>query len=141
MFQQNVDRLQQSLNAAMLHQAEKRRKLIEDAIEENGRAFAAFFSAAFEAKQFAKKRIALQPPGTFLIKVADFACSKRTVTFIVQPNIADMQFECFEAFCEGRKYKATWIRIRESIRLVFLLAAYTVLEMMVGLFSHPRTPQ
>jgi hypothetical protein len=88
-----------------------------------------------------KKATILEPPGAFLERVADFFCSKKTFHSIVEPQIADMQHEYFEAFSKGRTKKAAWIRIRESIRFFYVLGVHRALKSIAGLFSHPKMPQ
>ena len=52
------------------------------------------------------------PPGSLLRSVADFLCSIGTMTNVVEPAIADMQFEIFEALNANRPQKARWALIR-----------------------------
>jgi hypothetical protein len=53
-----------------------------------------------------------RPPGSLLRSVADFFCSIPTMTNVVDPAIADMQFEIYEALKAHRPQKARWILIR-----------------------------
>lgn len=52
------------------------------------------------------------PPGTFLRSLADFFAYEKTTRLILNPIIADMQEEYFQALSVGRLWKARWIRLR-----------------------------
>jgi hypothetical protein len=53
-----------------------------------------------------------RPPGTFLDRLAEFVCTKRTYEHVLRTAISDMQWEYFEALAAGRKWKSRWIRLR-----------------------------
>jgi hypothetical protein len=82
-----------------------------------------------------------KPPGGFLRWIAEFFCNEKTYASIAGPHIADMQHEYFEALSKGRTNKARWIRIRDSVRLFYVLGVYRALKTIAGLFSHPKMPQ
>jgi hypothetical protein len=94
-----------------------------------------------EATAVMAELVISQPPGAILSNVADFLCSKKSCASVIDPLIADMQHEYFEALSKGRTNKARWIRIRETIRLFYVLGVYRALKTITGLFSHPKLPQ
>lgn len=62
-----------------------------------------------------------RPPGSGLLRVAEFVYSKRSYQEVLAPTIWDMQAEHFEALAAGRSIKARWITVRG--RWSFLAAA------------------
>lgn len=67
--------------------------------------------------QFARERLFSRkpvsgPPGALLNGLAEFLGSSKTYRECLQPAIADMQHEYFEALAAGRTMKAGWIRFR-----------------------------
>lgn len=56
------------------------------------------------------------PPGSTLNGFARWLFSPRTYDHVLQPVLADLQAEYFEALREGRPYKAKWVRARGYCR-------------------------
>lgn len=52
------------------------------------------------------------PPGHFLLQIAEFVCSKKTFTGVLEPTIHDLREEYNEALAEGRVWKARFVRVR-----------------------------
>lgn len=55
-------------------------------------------------------------PGSRLDAFAEFVFSRRTYEFVLQPALADLQHEYFEALSAGRTRKAQWVRLRGYVR-------------------------
>ena len=53
-----------------------------------------------------------KPPGELLRNLADFFCSRKSMTFVVDQIIIDMREEYALALEDRRPVKATWVRIR-----------------------------
>lgn len=51
-------------------------------------------------------------PGHYLLRIAEFAFSKKTFTEVFEPTIRDLRDEYNEALLEGRSWKARWVRSR-----------------------------
>lgn len=81
-----------------------------------------------------------QTPGAVLSQIADLVCSKGTLNLIVRPHLADMQHSYFEALSKGRRREATWIRIRESVRLVYV-AGFSRLSKVANALSRLKMPR
>lgn len=90
-------------------------------------------------REFLKKsdHTVLRPPGSTLLSVADFLCSKKTIEEIAKPLIADMQFEYYEALFAGRKLKAVWIRIRYTASFFMAIGLYRLLKFVATIFFRP----
>jgi len=71
------------------------------------------------------------PPGTTLHSIAELMCCKKTMDEIVRPLLADMQFEYNEALAVGRKWKATWVRVRSCWSFSTALG----LNRLIGVFA------
>jgi hypothetical protein len=67
-------------------------------------------------------------PGWRLHRIGSWVYSHRTFETVFEPVLADMQFEYFAALAEGRKRKATWVRIRG----VFLFSSHVVAQLPVS---------
>lgn len=79
------------------------------------------------------------PPGATLCSIAESICSKKTMEEIVCPIVADIQFEHREAFCAGRRYKATWIRVRGWWSFLVAIGVNRIRKMFVRLFLRPSS--
>jgi hypothetical protein len=77
-------------------------------------------------------------PGSFLSRLADFLCSKKTKREIADPIISDMQFEYYEALFAHRKAKAGWIRVRGCCAFFHALGLHRILKGVAGLFQQAR---
>jgi hypothetical protein len=77
-------------------------------------------------------------PGSFLSRLADFLCSRKTKREIADPIIADMQFEYYEALSAHRKAKAAWIRVRGCFAFFHALGLHRILKGVAGLFQQAR---
>jgi hypothetical protein len=54
----------------------------------------------------------ISPPGTSLLRGARWVCSLRTVETIFEAQVAETQFEYYEALRSGHKWKAEWVKLR-----------------------------
>jgi hypothetical protein len=77
-------------------------------------------------------------PGSFLCRLADFLCSKKTKQEIADPIISDMQFEYYDALFAHRKAKAAWIRVRGCCAFFHALGLHRILKGIAGLFQQAR---
>jgi hypothetical protein len=68
-------------------------------------------------------------PGGRAYAIASFFCSKRTMARIIDPMLADMREEYFEALAKGQKWKARWIHLSYYWGFVKLLPFYTAISM------------
>ena len=59
-----------------------------------------------------------RPPGALIGRWAEFVFSPRTVEYLVNPILADIQIEYFNALAEGRNAKAVWVRLRGYWNLI-----------------------
>jgi RNA polymerase sigma-70 factor (ECF subfamily) len=75
-----------------------------------------------------------EPPGGTLYSIAEFICTKKTMEEIASPLLADMQFEYTEAFSAGRKWEATWIRVRGCWSFFTALGINRIVGMCVRIF-------
>lgn len=57
-------------------------------------------------------RLTVTPPGLRLDGAARWVYSPRTYSNVLQPVLADLQAQYFEALREGRPHKAKWVCIR-----------------------------
>lgn len=71
------------------------------------------------------------PPGAWVLAVAEFVFCRRTYDRVFVQAIADMRGEYFEALATKRLHKAQWILVREYARLVLTV----VLQIGAGLTS------
>ena len=53
-----------------------------------------------------------RPPGSKMLSLVEFFCSKKTYSKVFEPIIADLHEEYFEALDKRRHWKMRWIRIR-----------------------------
>lgn len=53
-----------------------------------------------------------QPPGSRLLRIADFFVSPKTFEEVLEPAILDMRHEYFEALVDKRPWKARWVLAR-----------------------------
>ena len=63
-----------------------------------------------------------QPPGSLVLKVTEFLCSKKVYERVFQQNIISMREEYFDALAEGREEKAKWIKIRGYLWMIWTVA-------------------
>jgi hypothetical protein len=80
-----------------------------------------------------------RPPGSFLVALADFFCSKKTQNEITNQIIADMQFEYNEALFAGKKRRAAWIHLRGCCSFLMALGVYRMFRLAAGLFFRSTT--
>ena len=52
------------------------------------------------------------PPGHGLLRLGDFAFSRRTYRLVLEPVIGDLRREHAAALAAGRVWKARWVRLR-----------------------------
>ena len=95
------------------------------------------WSANYFRLKFMRAHIS-SSPGSFLCKLADFLCSRKTKREIADPIIADMQFEYYEALFANRRAKAAWIRVRGCCAFFQALGLHRVLKGVAGLFQQAR---
>ena len=67
-------------------------------------------------------------PGTNLLSISEFLFSPKTLRSVVNPIIADMQAEYFEALAASRRYKAIWVCARGYWSLVKAVGLYSLLR-------------
>lgn len=79
-----------------------------------------------------------RPPGTDLLKMAEFFCARRTLTGMVMPLMADWRIEYFEALKDGRNLKARWISVRYRWAFVKTLGLGKVLELFKAVLFRAR---
>jgi hypothetical protein len=80
----------------------------------------------------------VRPPGSGLLSFADFFCSPRTLDRVLQPILADMQHDYFQALSENRKGKAEWARFRGSVCFWKALGLYTIVRNVVAIWKISR---
>ena len=73
----------------------------------------------------------LSAPGTTLMRIAEFCFSRRTCTGVLEPVVADMQHEYFEALAAGRERKAKMVLARGYAAFVAAVIANTVVGRIV----------
>jgi hypothetical protein len=89
-----------------------------------------FSSAAGKGARYGRAGARItRAPGTYVLNISEFLFSPKTLTMMVNPIIADMQGEYFEALAAGRRYKAICVCVR----------GYWSLVKALGLFSLVRT--
>jgi hypothetical protein len=57
-------------------------------------------------------RLVSRPPGSWLLALAEFFCSRKTYTGIFLPTIIDLRVEYCEALDQGKIWKARWVLLR-----------------------------
>lgn len=62
--------------------------------------------------QRSQHRLVTRPPGSWLLALAEFFCSRKTFTGVFLPAIIDLQLEYCEALDQDRIWKARWVRLR-----------------------------
>lgn len=80
-----------------------------------------------------------RPPGSFLLSVSNFFCSKKTQEDVAEQVIADMRIEYNQALFEKRKIKARWIRIRYCWIFVCAVGLYRVLKVIADIILRPSS--
>lgn len=73
----------------------------------------------------------LRAPGTTLMRIAEFCFSRRTFTGVLEPVVADMQHEYFEALAAGRERKAKMVLARGYAAFVEAVIVNTVVGRIV----------
>lgn len=68
------------------------------------------------------KREILRPPGLYLLSIADFFYSSKTVKEVFKQTISDWHEEYFEALNKKEIWKARWINVRYTY--TFLIAMW-----------------
>jgi hypothetical protein len=53
-----------------------------------------------------------QPPGSRLLRLAEFLCSRKTYEEVLEPAIIDLREEYHQALSAGRTWKAKWVLVR-----------------------------
>ena len=61
-------------------------------------------------------------PGSLVLKIAEFLCSKKVYERVFLQVVATMREEYFEALDAGRKEKARWIKVRGYLWLIWTIA-------------------
>lgn len=79
------------------------------------------------------------PPGSFLLSVSNFFCSKKTQEEVADQVIADMRIEYNQALFEKRKIKARWIRIRYCWIFFCAVGLYRVLKVIADIILKPSS--
>jgi len=51
------------------------------------------------------------PPGTYLGRIAEFFCRRKTYRQVFEPLLAEFQHEYLEALLEDRLFHAKWLRV------------------------------
>lgn len=74
-----------------------------------------------------------RPPGSFLLSVSGFFCSRKTQEEVADQVIADMRIEYNQALFEKRKIKARWIRIRYCWIFFCAVGLYRVLNVIADI--------
>jgi hypothetical protein len=62
------------------------------------------------------------PPGSLVLKVTDFLCTKKVYERVFLQAVLDMREEYNEALFSGRKEKARWVLIRSYLSLAWTVA-------------------
>ena len=78
-------------------------------------------------------KVISQPPGSFVLMVSEFLCSKKVYERVFFQSIVNMREEYFDALSEGRKEKAYWVTIRGYISLILTV----IRHIAVSVFSGP----
>jgi hypothetical protein len=76
-----------------------------------------------------------RPPGTFILHVANFLCTKKTRERVVEPLVSDFQMEIFEALHAGRIWKARWMHIHFIISFIMSIVGDGVLQLICRIIS------
>ena len=77
----------------------------------------------------AQPRHRIKPPvGSWLLGIADFFCSKRTLEKVLKPIVADMRHEHHEALLVGRTFKAEWMRAKYAVSFFWAIGLVRALE-------------
>lgn len=79
------------------------------------------------------------PPGSFLLSVSNFFCSKKTQEEVAEQVIADMRIEYNRALFEKRKIKARWIRLHYCWIFVCAVGLYRVLKVIADIILKPSS--
>lgn len=80
-----------------------------------------------------------RPPGSFLLSVSDFFCSKKTREEVAEQVIADMRIEYNEALSERRTIKARWIRLRYCWSFCYAVGLHRVLKVIADIILKPSS--
>jgi hypothetical protein len=75
------------------------------------------------------KRIS-KPPGFLLRSLADTLFSSNTMKGVIEPSIADMQHEYFEALNSNQKFKAFCVRCRGYVSILMTLGVYRIVKLL-----------
>ena len=79
-----------------------------------------------------------RPPGSLLGQWAEWFQSPKTVQYIVNPIIADLQANYFEALAQRRVVKANWVRLRGYWDLFKALGLAGVVKMILQVWKSVR---
>jgi hypothetical protein len=93
------------------------------------------FLDRMDSLSFRENRIS-RPPGSNLLWIADFFCSKKTKQQITDEVISTMQYEYYEALNEKRKVKAAWIHVRGCWSFFNSLTLHRILKTLLDLWRH-----
>lgn len=69
-----------------------------------------------------KPRPVVRPPMVRLQAFARFFFSPRTYELVIEPRFSDAMLEYYDALQEAAIWKARWVRVRETIGVVILMA-------------------
>lgn len=89
---------------------------------------------SFDLQADGGKQLICQPPGSLLRSVSEFVFSKKTLEYVIDPIIADMQAEYFEALAAKRPYKAAWVRLRGYWSFAKAVGLYSLLKAVVEMW-------
>ncbi len=76
-----------------------------------------------------------RPPGVVLSKIAGFFCSRKTIEQVVNPSLADLQTEYFDALASGRKVQALWARLRGYWSFWAALGLYRIIKLCLDVYN------
>jgi hypothetical protein len=117
----------------LLHRAKLRFAEAEGESVFQPRLFSDNISSELRSHISEEKRI-VRPPGSLLSSLSEFLCSPKTVRFVVNPIIAELQAEYCDALAAKRRTKAAWVRIRGYWSFWKAMGLYSVMKIVVDMW-------
>jgi hypothetical protein len=78
------------------------------------------------------RNVITSPPGSLVLKVAEFLCSPKLHERVFLQAVLDMRDEYNEALFQGQKKKAQWVLIRGYLALTWTVALQVVEFLLSG---------
>lgn len=83
-------------------------------------------------------KLVSHPPGSLLGQWAEWFLSPKTVQYVVDPILSDLQTNYFDALAHGQIAKASWVRLRGYWELFKAVGLVGVLRTIVELWKSVR---